>query len=88
MQDRKPAQMKRGFFVQRQRVNPMLLALCGNKFYGRLRKRELAKRVFDDDLPSGNRAQIDLIFGIHEQCPGVIGEIRGVSYRPQERSSV
>jgi len=88
VQYRKPGQMERGFFVERQRVNAMLLSLRGNKSYVRLRKRELAKRVFDGDLPVGDRTQIDLTCGIHEQCPSVIGEIGSVSYRPQKPDSI
>src|SRR5439155_11608930 len=84
VQSRKPGQMQRGFFVKRKRINAMLLSLCGDKSYGRLRKRQLTQRMFDDDLPGRDRAKVDLIPRIYEQLPCVIGEIRSISHRPQE----
>ena len=88
VQSRKPGQMQRGFFVKRKRINAMLLSQCGDKSYGRLRKRQLTQRMFDDDLPGRDRAKLDLIPRIYEQLPRVIGEIRSISHRPQERDRV
>src|SRR5439155_12440934 len=69
VQSRKPGQMQRGFFVKRKHINAMLLSLCGDKSYGRLRKRQLTQRMFDDDLPGRDRATVDLIPRIYEQLP-------------------
>jgi len=42
-------------------------------------------RVFNGDLPSRNRAQIDLVLGIFEQLPRVVGELRSANHGPFSR---
>ena len=52
MQNRKPGQVKSGFFVKGKRINAVVLSLSGDESCGRLGKRQLTEIVLDGDLPS------------------------------------
>ena len=88
MKKRKPCQIQSRLFIQWKGIDVVLLSLYWDKFCRRLGKRQLAERILNGDLPSRNRTQIDLIVGIFEQLPRLVGELGSTSNGPQECDGV
>lgn len=59
-----------------------------DKVMRRLRQRQSAQLVLDDDLPGRGNAQEDLVVRIGKNAAGGIGQFRTVRYDPEKRAGV
>lgn len=80
--------LKSSLLIDRQRLDPMLLAPAWNEQIGRLRQRKPPEAMLDGDFPSGNGTQVRLVIRIAEQSASRGGELRSVGRDPKKGCGV